>query len=138
MIGHDDTAIQSRGITAFLLHRDIGDDSAAWRSATIEADAQAYRDQEMQKAESGSLPLVAGRYVASAGSLMKARPAIVTYYIDGSFAGIVNSAPYVFEWNSRSVKNGEHVIEARAQDSSGNLLQVSDTLVYVRNRDDNG
>jgi hypothetical protein len=39
----------------------------------------------------------------------------------------------VFDWNSRAVGDGEHLIEARAQDSSGRLLDELRTLVYVSN-----
>jgi hypothetical protein len=133
MIGDDDHAIQNRGITAFLLHRDIGDEGAGWRDATIASEAQAYQNREMKMAESGALPLVAGQYVASADDLDKLKPSLVEYYIDGNFAAVTSSEPYVFDWDSRAVSNGEHLIEARAQDSSGNLLDISRTLVYVSN-----
>ena len=133
IVGLDDTAISSRGITAFLLHRDEGDDSTGWKSRRIAEDAAAYQVQEKRAAESGKIPLARGNYVLSAERLEAIRPQVVEYDIDGKFAAVVSSGPFVFDWDTRSVGNGEHLIEAKAEDSSNKVLELKRTLVYVDN-----
>ncbi len=60
-------------------------------------------------------------------------PATVEFYVDGDFAAMTDSVPYAFTFNSRHVADGEHLIEARAEDASGNVVKTTHRLVYVDN-----
>jgi hypothetical protein len=133
MLGHDDTAISSRGIIAFRLHRDIGDEDIRWRTAQVTAAAQAYQDMELAVARAGALPLATGRYIATATGFASMRPAVVEYDIDGNYAAAVNTPPFVYVWNTRGSCDGEHLIDAKAEDASGMTIAESKTLVVVNN-----
>lgn len=136
MIGNQPDAITQHGITAFRLHRDAGDGDIAWLRQQIASAARDYQTMRGQMAAGGEMPLIKGFYSAPGGidTLSASKhPALVEFYVDGGFAGVTNSDPWDLDWNSRTVADGEHLIEARIQDSAGKLLGVVDKLVYVDN-----
>jgi len=57
----------------------------------------------------------------------------VDFYIDGLLKTSVYTAPYVYTWNSKSVKDGLHTITVRAYDSFNNWYPKS-ISVYVFNK----
>jgi hypothetical protein len=57
----------------------------------------------------------------------------VEFYINAKLAAADSEEPYVYRWNTRSVKSGWHTIMARAYDSSGNYAEAS-IKVYVSNK----
>jgi len=57
----------------------------------------------------------------------------VEFYIDGKLAATVSGEPYVYRWNTRSVKNGWHTLTVKAYDKNGNTADAS-IKVYVSNR----
>jgi len=57
----------------------------------------------------------------------------VEFYIDGKLAATVSCEPYVYRWNTRSVKNGWHTLTVKAYDKNGNTADAS-IKVYVSNR----
>ena len=57
----------------------------------------------------------------------------VEFYIDGKLAATVSGEPYVYMWNTRSVKNGWHTLTVKAYDKNGNTADAS-IKVYVSNR----
>jgi subtilisin family serine protease len=57
----------------------------------------------------------------------------VEFYIDGKLAATVSGEPYVYRWNTRSVKDGWHTLTVKAYDKNGNTADAS-IKVYVSNR----
>jgi subtilisin family serine protease len=57
----------------------------------------------------------------------------VEFYIDGKLAATVSCEPYVYRWNTRSVKDGWHTLTVKAYDKNGNTADAS-IKVYVSNR----
>ncbi|MEM2564002.1 MAG: S8 family serine peptidase [Candidatus Bathyarchaeia archaeon] len=57
----------------------------------------------------------------------------VEFYVDGKLAATVSAEPYVYRWNTRSVKDGWHTITAKAYDKYGNAAEAT-IKVYVSNR----
>lgn len=56
------------------------------------------------------------------------------YLIDGAVAASMTSAPFTYNWNSRSLSNGSHTIAVRATDTSGNKTTTSAISVFVNNQ----
>ena len=57
----------------------------------------------------------------------------VEFYIDGKLAATVSGEPYVYMWNTRSVKDGWHTLTVKAYDKNGNTADAS-IKIYVSNR----
>ncbi|MEM2696000.1 MAG: Ig-like domain-containing protein, partial [Thermoproteota archaeon] len=57
----------------------------------------------------------------------------VEFYVDGKLAATVSAEPYVYRWNTRSVRDGWHTITAKAYDKYGNAAEAT-VKVYVSNR----
>ena len=57
----------------------------------------------------------------------------VAFLVDGVAVGSNSSAPYSITWNSKSLVNGSHTIQARAQDAAGNQASSSSMAVTVQN-----
>ena len=59
--------------------------------------------------------------------------ATVSFLVDGAVVGAATSSPYNFSWDSQTVANGSHTIQARAQDVTGNTANSSSVTVTVQN-----
>jgi hypothetical protein len=57
----------------------------------------------------------------------------VTFLLDGYAVTIKNVPPYVWEWDTRKVANGEHLIEIRGIDAKGSVVSSVTTRVLVDN-----
>jgi hypothetical protein len=53
----------------------------------------------------------------------------VTLFLDGQMFSSLNSAPYVWTWDSSSVAEGVHVLQVSATDSSGNVAHKNITVL---------
>jgi subtilisin family serine protease len=60
----------------------------------------------------------------------------VRFYVDGVVVGSDLSSPYSFYWNSTNVMNGDHIVKARAIDTSGNARDTALVAVTVANASD--
>ncbi len=58
----------------------------------------------------------------------------VSYSIDGHIVGSQNVAPFDFEWDSRQVADGEHLLEIRACNLNLQVITAKRTLITVWNR----
>ncbi len=60
--------------------------------------------------------------------------AVVDYFVDGSYVGSGSAPPgFAFNWQSRAVTNGSHVLTARATDSGGFVATSAGTNVTTNN-----
>jgi hypothetical protein len=57
----------------------------------------------------------------------------VTFLVDGTVVGSDSSAPYTASWNSLTMPNGQHSIQARAKDGAGNQTTSAFISVTVQN-----
>ncbi len=57
----------------------------------------------------------------------------VEHYIDGNLIGTSTVAPYGISWDSKSVADGNHVLSAKAFDTSGNSATSVNVGVVVKN-----
>jgi len=57
----------------------------------------------------------------------------VTYLLDGRFIAAQNTAPFVYQWDTQNVEDGEHVLEIRAVNRNARLLTRVRALVVVQN-----
>ena len=60
----------------------------------------------------------------------------VTFLVDTIAVGGASASPYSITWNSQTVTNGSHGIQARAQDVAGNIATSSSITVTVFNPPD--
>lgn len=58
----------------------------------------------------------------------------VRFLVDGTVVQLTNVPPFVYKWDTRSVADGEHVVEIDALDKNGKLITQASALVVVQNR----
>lgn len=104
-----------------------------------------WRDGQIRAAESDYFQTAlantrAGKSLAERGAISftvaapDRRTAFVSFRRDGQFAGVTNSVPYTFRWDTRTVPDGEYVIEAEAQDANNQTLSTTRTKIWVDNQ----
>jgi tetratricopeptide (TPR) repeat protein len=57
--------------------------------------------------------------------------ALVSFSVDGRIAGVINSRPYRYRLDTRSIPNGIHTVRIDALDRYGNVLASQSQLVHV-------
>ncbi|MBI5821709.1 MAG: S8 family serine peptidase [Verrucomicrobia bacterium] len=57
-------------------------------------------------------------------------------YVDGTLIGTSTNAAATFSWNSTTVADGTHVLQARARDATGNIGVSTDVSITVQNAAD--
>jgi hypothetical protein len=62
----------------------------------------------------------------------------VEFYVDGSLKSTDTSSTYSYNWNSASVGDGQHSLQAKAYDAAGNVGTSAVTTVTVKNTPDAG
>lgn len=128
-IGNLPNALQN--VTAIrLIHE--GADSQSWRLGRIASNSQTYQQASRTLAQAGKIPVERGRVTINAVA-NDPQTKYVAFYVDGFFAGLTNSAPYSFLWNTKEFADGEYMMEARAEDANNAVLSVTRTKVWVDN-----
>jgi hypothetical protein len=130
LIGNQPDAFTKLGVIAFRVHRDR-EDTHAVVDAWISRDHTNYSHTQKELAKQGQIDIARGTMPVTINLLET--PSYVSLYVDGDFAGMTNSAPYSFDWDSTTVGDGEHLIEAKAVDSSGDTISSLRKLVWVDN-----
>ncbi len=128
-IGNLPNALQN--VTAIRLIRNATDNQS-WRIGRIASASQTYQQASRALAQAGKMPVERGRVTINAVA-NDPKTKYVAFYVDGSFEGLTNSAPYSFLWNTREVPDGEYMMEARAEDDNNTVLSVTRTKVWVDN-----
>ena len=57
----------------------------------------------------------------------------MTFSLDGQAAALSNTSPFVFNWDTTRVPDGEYALESLAQDGDANPLFSTRTLFFVDN-----
>lgn len=58
----------------------------------------------------------------------------VEFYRNGTLTTTVSSAPYKFNWNTKSVVNGSYTLTAKAYDAADNVTQAANVTIAVKNK----
>jgi hypothetical protein len=83
--------------------------------------------------------VIAGTTTLSANANDNGVVAGVQFLVDGQPVGsAITSAPYSYVWNSASITNGTHSIQARATDAAGNAATSTAVNVQIQNIVTNG
>jgi hypothetical protein len=129
--GQGSTRTSAKGVTAFRLllpQRTIVEARQVARTV-----ADTYRTQLLARAQSGKLPLVRGLYTFSANPTGASGAASARFSIEGQARGFSNSPPFSLSWDTRSVADGEYLIETEALDPNGDVLATTRKRVFVSN-----
>ena len=101
----------------------------------LNAIADAYDAEAIARARAAHRPIVSGVWTLRA-KLPPEEPdpiVYVSYLVDDDTVATQNTAPFLFGWDTKIVPNGEHLIEIRALNRSGNLVTRVRALVVVDN-----
>jgi hypothetical protein len=113
-----------------LLRQDPGDDS--WIKARTAAAVSDYAALALARAREGYTTVVRGVKQIEA-TANDPRMAVMSFFLDGTLVAISNSQPFVYDWQTTRVPDGEYAVEMHAQDKNGNVLSTSRQLVWVDN-----
>ncbi len=119
-------------VTALRLARNVPGD-IAWRDGQIRAAESDYFHTALAAARAGK-SLVERGVISFTVAAPDRRTAFISFYLDGQFVSVTNSVPYTFRWDTRTVPDGEYVIEAEAQDINNQPLSTpTHTKIWVDN-----
>ncbi len=80
------------------------------------------------------LPTVSGN-VSLKADLSKAQEVhIVSFFVDGAFVGMSNTAPFNYIWDTRKTPNGVHVVKIEGSDSRSAVVTSKSMTVVVANQ----
>ncbi len=118
-------------VTALRLVRRASGD-APWRAGQIRIAESDYAQTARENARAGKSLIERGT-ISIAAAAPDRQTAFVSFRRDGEFVGITNSVPYTLRWDTRTVPDGEYVIEAEAEDGSSRTLSTTRTKIWVDN-----
>jgi hypothetical protein len=75
--------------------------------------------------------IVSGAVVVTVDATDNVRVAEVELWVDGALTATRTAAPFTFTWDASAAGDGAHVLEARAQDASGNVATSAGVDVTV-------
>ena len=58
---------------------------------------------------------------------------MVEFYANGAIQAAVNSTPYNYNWDTKTVSDGSYILTAKAYDAAGNVTTTSAVTVTVKN-----
>jgi hypothetical protein len=100
--------------------------------------AATYTAGSVARARRSKLRVVSGTVVLE-GKLPTHEPdpiVAVTFLVDGDSVAGMNTAPFVYEWDTRMIPDGEHVVEIDALNGQGNPITSARTMLVVNNAKD--
>lgn len=106
---------------------------AAELGAALRAGAEAYRGVARARARREGRRVVTGHLTVVARAPASIQVSAVTFTVDGERIAIVNAPPFTARWDTRSWRNGEHMVDIQARDARGTLVTRAKRLVYVDN-----
>lgn len=85
-------------------------------------------------ASQGKLPTLSGN-VSLKADLARARNVhIVSFFVDGRFVGMTNTAPFNYIWDTTTAPNGVHAVKIEGTDILGDVISEKSTNVVVQNK----
>jgi peptidoglycan-N-acetylglucosamine deacetylase len=88
---------------------------------------------QMRVSANAKMPKVKGDVTLRPDATAPAGTQFVTFSIDGSVAGIVNSEPYAFNWNTTRYANGIHTVSVSIESASGPQVAGKTMRYWVQN-----
>lgn len=97
--------------------------------------ADRYAQSAEQRAKKAGYPVVHGTLTIRANLPTDPQHvlAAVMFAVDGQSVSAQNTPPFIYRWDTTSVANGEHVVEAQGLDSAGAVVTRRRDLVVVQN-----
>ncbi len=104
--------------------------------ADIEKAASQYSAAAINCAEASGAKIVSGMLTLKARFVPgEPEPIVaVSYLIDSEVVYAQNTAPFEHSFDTKEIKDGEHVVEIRGFDKKGNPISRKRSLVVIRNR----
>jgi hypothetical protein len=102
----------------------------------MEAMARVYASGAVARAKAEKRTIVSGTLTLRA-QLPSGEPdpiVFVAYALDGDMIATQNTPPFSYGWDTRSVADGEYVVEVRGLNQQGRVLTRARALVVVQNR----
>jgi len=78
-------------------------------------------------------PVVSGLVTLRADIGKTGGVSLVTFYVDGVFAGVTNYERFQFDWKTTGCPNGLHQITMEGKDKAGNIISKKSVWVRVSN-----
>jgi hypothetical protein len=131
IIGSQPEAFSKLGVIGFRVHRDHGDEDPKLVERWIASAHKLYDHAREQLAVAGKVQIARGNLPVNIA--LTSNPSYVELYVDGVFVGMTNAAPYSFDWDTTTVADGEHLVEAKAVDTDGDTISNLRSLIWVDN-----
>lgn len=104
--------------------------SGEWIAEQVKKAAESYRKRS-RSAASKSGTLVTDRWVEVTLSRLAQDVDHVCLFVDGELRGVTNVRPYAFRLDTSDMGRGEHVIQLKAMDQSGKVLDMQTRAYYI-------
>lgn len=121
----------SQGVTAFRLRFEQPTNKAMYSIATACADR--YRQLRLAAARSNNTRVVGGTVTINPTLTDPSRVSFIRLTVDGKVRALKNFAPFMINWDTTRLADGEYFIEVEALDESGAVLASTPQRVYVLN-----
>jgi hypothetical protein len=129
--GQGSSRTSAKGVTAFRLTLPQRNVREASKVARVVADN--YRTLLLAQAKAGKLPIIRGLYTFSANPTGATGAASARFSIEGQPRGFTNAPPFALSWDTRSVADGDYLIETEALNPYGDVIATTRKRVFVYN-----
>jgi hypothetical protein len=126
------TRVAKQGITAFRLR--LASPSSARSVAFTNRAAENYLGDRRKAVKRGELALVSGVISVESNAANNRAVAWARLIVEGKPKGFTNAAPFTFSWDTRTVPDGEYLLETETLDSNGAVIATAQRRVFVGNR----
>lgn len=118
------------GVTAIRIIRKTTPD-IAWIKSELSDATASYQMAQLYAAKQRKTPVERGRVTVNAAVTPSTK--FVTFFVDGQFVGMTNSAPFNMIYDTSEHADGECTVEARSTDGNGTELATARTKFYIDN-----
>ncbi|MBC8135739.1 MAG: Ig-like domain-containing protein [Fibrella sp.] len=127
--GNKRTAKQ--GVTAFRLR--LATPSAARSELSTRRAVEMYMADRRKAVKRGELSLVSGVITVESNATNNRTVAWARLIIEGRPKGFTNASPFALSWDTRTVADGEYLLETETLDSNGAIIATVRRRVFVDN-----
>ncbi|MBC7808734.1 MAG: Ig-like domain-containing protein [Akkermansiaceae bacterium] len=120
-----------QGVTAFRLRLDTP--TSARSEGSTRSAVVSYIADRRRAAKRGELSLVSGIITIESNAANNRAVAWARLIVEGNAKGFTNAAPFTFSWDTRTVPDGEYLVETETLDSGGVVVATAQRRVFVGN-----
>ncbi len=124
--------VSKQGVTAFRLRLALADPVRA--EASVRRATLLYAKDRLRAARRGELQLVSGVISVQANARNNQSVAWARLLVEGHPKGFTNASPFAFSWDTRTVSDGEYLLETEALNSYGAMIATERKRVFVGNK----